>query len=146
LCLDCRAADAPDEDEDFARTDLVYAEPFLAPALEPGDVVALDNLADHKVDGVRQAIAAARASILHLPPYSPGLSPGSPAPTTRSGRTGAPVEQLFAKLEALLRKAATGPRTNSGRPSAASSPPRRQANPPTTSDTAAMVLPSSKAL
>jgi transposase len=68
-----------------------YVEQFLAPALEPGDVVGLDNLAAHKVDGVRQAIAAAGASILHLPPYSPDLNP---------------IERLFAKLKALLRKAA----------------------------------------
>ena len=63
----------------------------LAPALAPGDVVVMDNLAAHKVDGVRQAIAAAGASILYLPPYSPDLNP---------------IEQLFAKLKALLRKAA----------------------------------------
>jgi transposase len=68
-----------------------YVEQFLAPALEPDDVVVLDNLAAHKVDGVRQAIAAASASILYLPPYSPDLNP---------------IEQLFAKLKALLRKAA----------------------------------------
>jgi transposase len=61
------------------------------PALAPGDVVVLDNLAAHKVDGVRQAIAAAGASLLYLPPYSPDLNP---------------IEQLFAKLKALLRKAA----------------------------------------
>jgi transposase len=68
-----------------------YVEQFLAPALAPGDVVVLDNLAAHKVDGVGQAIAAAGASILYLPPYSPDLNP---------------IEQLFAKLKALLRKAA----------------------------------------
>ena len=68
-----------------------YVEQFLAPCLEPGDVVVLDNLAAHKVDGVRQAIAKAGASILYLPPYSPDLNP---------------IEQLFAKLKALLRKAA----------------------------------------
>jgi len=66
-------------------------EQFLAPALEPGDVVVLDNLAAHRVNGVRRAIAAAGASILYLPPYSPDLNP---------------IEQLFAKLKALLRKAA----------------------------------------
>jgi hypothetical protein len=49
-----------------------YVEQFLAPALEPGDVVVLDNLAAHRVDGVRQAIAAAGASILYLPPYRSG--------------------------------------------------------------------------
>ena len=68
-----------------------YVEQFLAPALSPGDVVVLDNLAAHKVDGVHQAIAAAGASLLYLPPYSPDLNP---------------IEQLFAKLKALLRKAA----------------------------------------
>jgi transposase len=68
-----------------------YVEQFLAPALKPGDVVVLDNLAAHRVDGVRQAIRAAGASILYLPPYSPDLNP---------------IEQLFAKLKALLRKAA----------------------------------------
>ena len=68
-----------------------YVEQFLAPSLQPGDVVVLDNLAVHKVDGVRQAIAAAGASLLYLPPYSPDLNP---------------IEHLFAKLKALLRKAA----------------------------------------
>jgi len=68
-----------------------YVEQVLAPALQPGDGVVLDNLAAHKVDGVGQAIAAAGASILYLPPYSPDLNP---------------IEQLFAKLKALLRKAA----------------------------------------
>jgi transposase len=66
-----------------------YVEQLLAPALSPGDVVVLDNLAVHKVDGVRQAIAALGAFILYLPPYSPDLNP---------------IEQLFAKLKALLRK------------------------------------------
>ena len=69
-----------------------YVEQFLVPTLFPDDVVVLDNLAAHKVDGVAEAIAAAGASILYLPPYSPDLNP---------------IEQLFAKLKALLRKAAT---------------------------------------
>ena len=68
-----------------------YVEQFLAPALAPGDVVVLDNLKAHKVDGARPAIAAAGAALLYLPPYSPDLNP---------------IEQLFAKLKALLRKAA----------------------------------------
>jgi transposase len=62
-----------------------------APDLAPSDAVVLDNLAAHKVDGVRQALAAAGASLLYLPPYSPDLNP---------------IEQLFAKLKALLRQAA----------------------------------------
>ena len=53
--------------------------------------MVLDNLAAHKVKGVRRAIAAAGAALLYLPPYSPDLNP---------------IEQLFAKLKALLRKAA----------------------------------------
>jgi transposase len=54
-------------------------------------VVVLGNLAAHKAEGVRQASATAGASTLYLPPYSPDLNP---------------IEQLFAKLKALLRKAA----------------------------------------
>ena len=68
-----------------------YVEKFLAPALQPGDVVVLDNLAAHKVAGARAAIEATGASALYLPPYSPDLNP---------------IEQLFAKLKTLLRKAA----------------------------------------
>jgi transposase len=67
-----------------------YVEQFLAPALSRGDVVVADNLAAHKVAGVREAIQAVGASILYLPPYSPDLNP---------------IEQAFAKLKALLRKA-----------------------------------------
>ena len=69
-----------------------YVEQMLAPSLAPGDVVVMDNLAAHKVSGVREAIEAAGASLLYLPPYSPDLNP---------------IEQLFAKLKALLRRAAT---------------------------------------
>lgn len=64
---------------------------FLAPSLRPGDTVSMDNLSSHKVRGVRAAIEAVGASLLYLPPYSPDLNP---------------IEQLFAKLKALLRKAA----------------------------------------
>ena len=71
---------------------LVYVRQFLAPELKPGDIVVMDNLAAHKVAGVREAIRAAGASVLYLPPYSPDLNP---------------IEQMFAKLKALLRKAAT---------------------------------------
>lgn len=70
---------------------LAYARQFLAPALRPGAVVILDNLSSHKVKGVREAITAAGATLLYLPPYSPDLNP---------------IEKLFSKLKALLRKAA----------------------------------------
>ncbi len=68
-----------------------YVEQVLAPSLRPGDIVVMDNLSSHKVDGVRQAIKAAGAFLLYLPPYSPDLNP---------------IELAFAKLKALLRKAA----------------------------------------
>ena len=68
-----------------------YVRQFLAPELKPGDVVVLDNLPAHKVAGVREAVTAAGAHLLFLPPYSPDLNPN---------------EQLFSKLKALLRKAA----------------------------------------
>jgi transposase len=48
-----------------------YVEQMLAPALSPGDVVVLDNLAAHKAAGVEEAIRAVGASLLYLPPYSP---------------------------------------------------------------------------
>jgi hypothetical protein len=50
-----------------------YVEQFLAPTLAPGDVVVLDNLAAHKVDGVAEAIAAVGASILYLRCLVPGF-------------------------------------------------------------------------
>ena len=52
-----------------------YVERVLAPALAPGDVVVMDNLGAHKVAGVAEAIGAAGASPLYLPPYSPDLNP-----------------------------------------------------------------------
>jgi transposase len=70
---------------------LAYVEQILAPTLKPGDIVILDNLRAHKVAGVREAIEATGARLLYLPPYSPDFNP---------------IEQLFAKLKALLRKAA----------------------------------------
>jgi transposase len=69
---------------------LAYVLTFLVPSLSKGDIVVMDNLAVHKVDGVVEAIEAAGAQVLYLPPYSPDLNP---------------IEQMFAKLKALLRKA-----------------------------------------
>jgi transposase len=66
-------------------------EKVLVPALRPGDVVILDNLSSHKGARVRALIEAAGASLLYLPPYSPDFNP---------------IENAFAKLKALLRKAA----------------------------------------
>jgi len=70
---------------------LAYVEQVLVPTLKPGDIVVMDNLGSHKGRAVRQAIRAARAKLFFLPPYSPDLNP---------------IEQAFAKLKSLLRKAA----------------------------------------
>ena len=68
-----------------------YIEQMLAPTLRGGDVVVMDNVATHRVSGIREAITAAGASLLYLPSYAPDLNP---------------IEQLFAKLKARLRQAA----------------------------------------
>ena len=68
-----------------------YVARVLVPELRPGDLVVMDNLSSHKVRRVRKLIEAAGASLRYLPPYSPDLNP---------------IEQVFAKLKALLRKAA----------------------------------------
>src|SRR4051812_41078489 len=52
-----------------------YVEQVLAPELEPGDAVVMDNLSPHKVAGVQEAIRAAGASVLYLPSYSPDFNP-----------------------------------------------------------------------
>ena len=80
-------ADGPIDGEMF----LAYVRQFLCPTLQPGDIVILENLSSHKVAGAKQAIAAAGTTLIYLPPYSPDLNP---------------IEKLFAKLKALLRKAA----------------------------------------
>ena len=69
---------------------LAYVEQVLVPTLKPGDVVVMDNLGSHKGKAVRRAIRQAGAHLLFLPPYSPDLNP---------------IEQVFAKLKTLLRKA-----------------------------------------
>ena len=68
-----------------------WVEQQLCPTLGPGDIVILDNLSSHKKPAVRDAIRARGARLLFLPPYSPDLNP---------------IEQVFAKLKHLLRKAA----------------------------------------
>jgi len=70
---------------------LTYVERVLVPTLAPGDVVILDNLGSHKSKAVRKAIRAVGARLIFLPKYSPDLNP---------------IEQVFAKLKTLLRKAA----------------------------------------
>jgi len=67
-----------------------YVQQFLVPELKPGDIVVMDNLGSHKSKLVREAIEAAGATLLFLPPYSPDFNP---------------IEKAFSKLKALLRKA-----------------------------------------
>ena len=79
--------DGPINGESFRA----YVEQILIPTLKPGDIVIIDNLGSHKGKSVRRAIRAAGAKLFFLPPYSPDLNP---------------IEQVFAKLKTLLRKAA----------------------------------------
>ena len=79
--------DGPINGESF----LAYVEQVLVPTLRPGDIVIIDNLGSHKGKAVRRAIRATGAKLFFLLLYSPDLNP---------------IEQAFAKLKTLLRKAA----------------------------------------
>ena len=68
---------------------LTYVREILIPTLRPGDIVVLDNLGSHKGSDVRDAIEAAGARLVFLPPYSPDLNP---------------IEQVFAKIKTLVRR------------------------------------------
>ena len=68
-----------------------YVAKVLTPELRPGNIVVMDNLSSHKGPRVRQMIDAAGAQLRYLPPYSPDFNP---------------IENAFAKLKALQRKAA----------------------------------------
>jgi transposase len=70
---------------------LAYVEQCLAPTLKRGDIVVMDNVPAHKVDGVQDAIEAAGASLRYLPPYSPDLNP---------------IELSFSAFKTFLRKCA----------------------------------------
>jgi transposase len=72
-------------------TFLAYVEQILAPTLRKGDIVFMDNLRTHKIDGIREALEAAGAALRYLPAYSPDLNP---------------IEMAFSKLKAALRKGA----------------------------------------
>jgi transposase len=91
--LRCDRIDAPFVLDQPVNGDsfIAYVEQCLVPTLKPGDVVIMDNLSSHKRPAVRTAIRSVGAKLLFLPPYSPDLNP---------------IEQMFAKLKHLLRKAA----------------------------------------
>lgn len=67
-----------------------YVEQVLAPSLSPAQIVVMDNLSSHKGSRVRELIEGRGCELLYLPAYSPDLNP---------------IEEAFAKLKALLRKA-----------------------------------------
>ena len=67
---------------------LAYLEQVLCPSLRPGQVVIMDNLAAHKVAGVREQIEATGARLIYLPPYSPDFNP---------------IEQAWSKVKQYLR-------------------------------------------
>ena len=79
--------EGPIDSESFA----IYVEKLLVPMLRPGDIVVMDNLGSHKGKTIRRLIRSVGAKLLFLPKYSPDLNP---------------IEQVFAKLKHLLRKAA----------------------------------------
>jgi transposase len=74
-------------DGDAFRT---YVKEVLAPVLQPGDILLLDNLATHKVSGIVELLAARGARLEFLPPYSPDFNP---------------IERCWSKLKTYLRKA-----------------------------------------
>lgn len=78
--------DGPINGESFSA----WVKQLLIPTIKPGDIVVLDNLGSHKGDAVRKAVRDAGARLLFLPAYSPDLNP---------------IEQVFAKLKHLMRKA-----------------------------------------
>lgn len=67
----------------------VYVDQMLIPSLKLGDIVVMDNLSSHKINGISEAIRAAGASVMYLPPYSPDLNP---------------IELMWSKIKAILRK------------------------------------------
>jgi transposase len=77
---------------------LAWVRQGLAPTLRAGDLVILDNLATHKIKGVREAIQAAGARLLYLPPYSPDFNP---------------IEPMWSKVKQILR--GHDPRTETDR-------------------------------
>jgi transposase len=82
----CLAVEGPTTREVFEA----YLERVLAPSLRPGQVIVMDNLSSHKGSRVRELIEERDCELMYLPPYSPDLNP---------------IEEAFAKLKALLRRA-----------------------------------------
>src|SRR5215212_2424242 len=82
----CLAVEGPTTREVFEA----YLKEVLVPSLKPGQAVVMDNLSSHKGSRIRQIIEGGGCELIYLPPYSPDLNP---------------IEEAFAKLKALLRRA-----------------------------------------
>jgi transposase len=82
----CLAVEGPTTREVFEA----YLEGVLAPTLEPGQIVVMDNLSAHKGGKVKEIIEGRGCELIYLPPYSPDLNP---------------IEQAFSKVKGLMRKA-----------------------------------------
>ena len=82
----CMTIDGPTDTDVFHA----YVREILCPSLRPSDIVVMDNLSPHKHPSTLALIAAAKAEVLFLPPYSPDLNP---------------IELMWSKVKALLRKA-----------------------------------------
>jgi transposase len=74
-----------------AQTFAGYVEECLVPALEPGDILIMDNLPAHKSARITKAVEDAGCTLVYLPPYSPDLNP---------------IENMWSKVKAILRKTA----------------------------------------
>jgi transposase len=88
LSLDGIMASMTVEGSTNAQVFLTYVQTILVPTLHAGQVVFMDNLSSHQVDGVKEAIASVGARLEYLPPYSPDLSP---------------IEKCWSKFKAILR-------------------------------------------
>jgi transposase len=88
LSLDGMMASMTVEGSTDAQVFLTYVQTILVPTLQAGQVVFMDNLSSHQVDGVKEAIESVGAHLEYLPPYSPALSP---------------LEKCWSKFKAILR-------------------------------------------
>ena len=104
---------------------LANVEQILVPILNPDDVVVMDNLSSHKLPAIREAIEAAGARLLYLPPCSPDFNP---------------IEQLFAKLKPRYERQQSEQWRASGTELLFCSTSFRQTNAPTTSEIPDMLL------
>jgi transposase len=88
LSLDGIIASMTVEGSTDAQVFLTYVQTIVVPTLHAGQVVCMDNLSSHQVEGVKEAIASVGARLEYLPPYSPDLSP---------------IEKCWSKFKAILR-------------------------------------------